>query len=80
MMKLLPYSLILIIFSILSSCAAVQTEEGSVEKIILQPAAQKVADKKETVINNSMGVSDKPIVYDDYHIKPGGSDGDLCFW
>jgi|GEM_PF-339202 len=71
MMKLLPYSLILIIFSILSSCAAVQTEEGSVEKIILQPAAQKVADKKETVINNSMGVSDKPIVYDDYHIKPG---------
>jgi len=71
MMKLLRYSLILIIFLILSSCAAVQTEESSAKKITLQPAAQKVDNNKETVIDNSTAVSDKSIVYDDYHIKPG---------
>jgi len=70
-MKSKSYHLILITFIILSGCAARQAEVVSVEKTAQSSVIQKADDKIESAADNSTTEPDKPVVYDDYHIKPG---------
>jgi len=70
-MKSKRYSLIFIIFLMLSNCAARHTEVVSFEKPSQPTVIQKTEDKKDLLNDNSTVKVDKPVVYKDYHIRPG---------